>query len=222
MGEQILIPITKAGRGVEFAVDADDVNLLEPEVFAMIVKEGLKVLLNLKMSKLDAPSKLEGEALEENKAKALELAAKNLEDLKQGKLVKRSAGRPAANGMPREVVTEALRLAKDFVKDAIRKAGMKISLVPASQITAAAKTQLEGDPSLYEKAKANLAERAKIEFAGDIASLVKESPKLKAEAEAKASAAKEKRLSAKQAGLPAKVAKTAKKVPSRPETHTAH
>jgi hypothetical protein len=219
MGEQIQIPITKAGKGVMFAVDADDINLLEPEVFAMIVKEGLKVLLNLKMSKLDAPSKLEGDALEENKAKALELAAKNLEDLKQGKLIKRgTSGRPTASGQPREVVTEAMRLAKDFVKDAIRRAGMKISLVAASQITAAAKQQLESDPSLYEKAKANLEERAKIQLPGDISALIKESPKLKAEAEAKSAAAKEKRLSAKQAGLPAKQAgkATTKKVPSRP------
>lgn len=221
MGEQFQIPITKAGKGVFLTVSDEDVNALPAEVFQMVMKEGLKVVLNSRMSKLAAPSKLEGEQLEEAKTQALEAAQKNLDDLKAGKLVKRGTGSSKTAGVARAVMTEAMRLAKDFAKDLIRKAGMKISHVPAKDITAAAKQFVEDDPSYIERATANLAERAKLPTTVDISALIKESPKLKAEAEARNAAKKEKVLSAKQSGLVAKVTGTKGKVPPRRPTAEA-
>jgi hypothetical protein len=217
MGEQIQIPITKAGKNVFFNIDSDDVNNLPADVFAAVIKEGLKVFCNSRMSTLPAPSKLTGAEAEEAKAAALAKAEANWADMKEGKLVKRGAGAATKSaGVPRAEMTEALRLAKEVAKDLIRKAGMKISHVPAKDITAAAKQMVENDPSYFEKARQNLAERATIPTVMDIKSLVSESPKLKAEAEARNAAKKEKVLSAKQSGLVAKVTKTAKVPPRRP------
>jgi len=217
MGEQIQIPITKAGKGVFFAVDSDDINNLPAEVFAQVIKEGLKVLLNSRMSTLPAPSKLTGAEAESAKAAALAKAEENLSDMKGGALVKRGTGAATKSaGVPRAEMTEALRLAKEVAKDLIRKAGMKISHVPTKDITAAAKQMVENDPSYFEKARQNLAERAAIPTVMDIKSIIQESPKLKQEAEARNLAKKEKVLSAKQSGLVAKVTKTAKVPPRRP------
>lgn len=155
------IPITKAGKGVTFSVDTDEINELPAEVFARIVEEGMKVLLNSRMSKLEAPSKLEGAALESAKTAALAKAAENLSDLKAGKLVKRSASAKAST-VDRAVMTEALRLAKEVVKNEIRKAGEKPSHYAASQITAMAKEVLEADDSYLATAKANIDSRTAI------------------------------------------------------------
>lgn len=57
----------------------------------------------------------------------------------------------------RAVMSEAVRLAKEVVKNEIRKANMKVA---AKDITAAAKAFVEGDPSYIEQAKANIAEHA--------------------------------------------------------------
>ena len=215
------IPITKAGKGVTFSVDTDEINELPAEVFARIVEEGMKVLLNSRMSKLEAPSKLEGAALESLKAKALELAEKNLSDLKAGKLVKRSASAKAST-VDRAVMTEALRLAKEVVKNEIRKAGEKPSHYAASQITAMAKEVLEADDSYLVTAKANIDSRTAIV----VPKITIQKPDAKKVAKLEADkAAKKTQLSAKQAGLPGK----GKVPPRKPMTaaqaeghHTAH
>ena len=195
------IPIAKAGKGVTFSVDMETVNelLAEDAIFKQVVEEGLKTILNSRMSKLSAPSKLEGKELESAKAAALAKAQENLADLRAGKLTKKTGG--ATKGVAGKVMTEARRLARDIIKNEIRKAGMKPSQVEAKDITAAANALIEQDPSLIEEAKANIEERETKPLAIDIKSLVKESPKLQAKAKAKAEQAKaNKPLSAKQAG----------------------
>ena len=194
------IPITKAGKGVTFSVDTDEINELPVEVFARIVEEGMKVLLNSRMSKLEAPSKLEGAALESAKTAALAKAAENLSDLKAGKLVKRSASAKAST-VDRAVMTEALRLAKEVVKNEIRKAGEKPSHYAASQITAMAKEVLEADDSYLATAKANIDSRTAIV----VPKLTIQKPDATKVAKLEADKAdKQKQLSAKQAGLPGK------------------
>ena len=70
---------------------------------------------------------------------------------------------------------------------------MKVSHVEASEITKAARMYLESDKGalLIEKAKANLAEREKVDVSEviDVASVIAVSPKLVAAAEAKKSKA---------------------------------
>jgi len=210
------IPIAKAGKGVTFAVDTDVFNALmedNPEAAMRIVEEGFKAILNSRMSKLAAPSKLEGAEAEANKAAALAKAEENLNDLKAGKLTKKTSAAKAA-GVNRAELTEAIRLAKNVVKNEIRKAGQKVSLVAAKVITDAAKALVESNPSFIEEAKANLAEAAKVEPKMDIMSLIKLDPKLVAKAEAD-KAERKAQLSAKQASKPAK--HKGKVPPRRPE-----
>lgn len=207
------IPITKAGKGVVFEVDTEELNAFSGDTFERIVEEGLKTLLNSRMSKLAAPSKLTGDEFENNKAAALAKAAENFSDLKAGKLVKKAAA--STKGVDRATMTEARRLAKEVVKNEIRKAGMKPSQVEAKDITAAANELIASDSSYIEQATVNLAERATKPTLIDIKALVKESPKLKAKAAEKAAAART-TLSAKQAG---KVAPRKPKATIQPTAH---
>jgi len=225
MGELIRVPITKAGRNVFFDVDTDDLNEMfekNPAMMGQLVAEGLKTVLNSRMSKLAAPSKLEGAALEDNKAAALAKAQENLDDLVAGKLAKKASAK--TTGVDRVVMTEALRLAKNIVKDQLRKAKVVLAHVPAKSITDAAKIMVERTPQLIEDAKANLEERSKVEVAINVAELVHVDPKLvkKAEEE-KAERKAARQLSKTQAG---KTEKRAGKVPPRRPgsevSHSAH
>ena len=184
-----------------------------------IVEEGFKAILNSRMSKLAAPSKLEGADYEANKAAALAKAEENLDDLKAGKLVKR-ASTAKATGVDRAVMTKAVQLARDVIRGELRKAGVKISHVAPREITEYAKQQVAENPKYIEDAKALIAEAAEIKPSVDIASVIKLDPKRVAKAEKEKAARKEERqLSAKQAGI---VGKRGKAPPRRPQEQTAH
>lgn len=225
MAESFQIPIAKGGKGAFIEVDPEDINNVDPAIFSMIVQEGLKALLNTRMGKqILAPTKLEGAEAEANKARALAQAEKNLTDLKAGKLVKREAAK--TTGVDRATMTEAVRLAKEVVRNRIRAANMRPSMVPAKTQTEAAKRLVEADPSYLAKARENLAKVAETakEDVLDLSDILREDPALvkKAEEE-KAERAKNKPLSATQAR---KVAKhgTVKVPPARPQNapHTSH
>lgn len=177
----------------------------------LIFAEGLKALVNAKMSKITT-AKLEGEALEKAKADARAIAETNVAAILAGTFTK---GRPSANTtadgtkIPAEVVAEARRLARNAIKDAMRAANIKISHVPVKEITSSANELIQKDPRYYEMAAANIAKRKEQPLPVDIASMVKVDPKLVAKAEAE-KAERKAQLSAKQAG---KVAKRAAPVP---------
>ena len=189
------IPITKAKNKV-IEVDTE-VDLGDDDMYRLVMEEGLKVVLNRKMSKLASPKDLEGADLEKAVEAAMQVAAKNLQDLREGKLKK---GRAATGTKVAGVVmTEARRLAKEIVKNELREAGIRISHVEASEITKAANALIEADPSFIEQATANIEARKSVTSKLDIKALVKESPKLVAKAE-KEKAARKESLSAKQSG----------------------
>ena len=174
----INVPITKGKSTL-----AVDINAIPDDVFAEVVLQGLKVLLNRGTSKVTKETYPEAEAM---KAKAMEVAETQLD----------------------AVMTEARRLAKALVKDEIKRKGLKVSHYEASEITKAANLYLESEmgAKLIEKAKANLAEREAIKLGEgiDISAVIHPSEKLIAAAESKK---KSGTLSAKQAG---KVAKRSK------------
>lgn len=187
----IQVPITKAGATIDF--DTAD---LSDEVYAVVVMEGLKTLLNRGASKI---TKETYPVEAERKNAALAKAAEQVEKVKAGE-VKR--GGKAKSKESAVVMTEARRIARNLVKDAMKEEGIKISHVKASEITAAANELINSDPSILEQAKANLAAaetapKAKI----NIKALIKEDPELVKKAEAKKAKEREsKPLSAKQAG----------------------
>lgn len=190
------IPVTKAGNQT-IAVDTDSI---PEDMYQLAMEEGLKVLLNKRMSKITTKG-LEGDELTKAKDAALKVANENFEMLKASKLKRGRGGAKSADGskVPGVVMTEARRLAKEVVKNEIRAAGMKISHVEASEITKAANELLAQDPSFIETATANIEARKSKVVSINIKGLVHESPKLVAKAEA-AKAERKSTLSAKQAG----------------------
>lgn len=198
----IIVPVVKGKATMEIETDPSK---LPDAVYAEALALGLKELVNRGMSKVTAAA-FPNE--EERKAEAMRIASENVEKIYKGDI--KFSG-PKAAKTSGVVMTEARRLAKALVKDGLKKAGIKISHVPAKEITAAANQLLAADPSILETAKANVEARSKTEIKIDVASLVKVDPALVAKAEEKKSSAKAAgQLSAKQAG------KTAPRKPSKP------
>lgn len=208
------IPVTKAKATV--GIDTDTI---PTEVYQEALRLGLKELVNRGMSKITKTAHPDEDEL---KAKALEQAGKNVEAINAGK-IRFSAG--AAKKASGAVMTEARRLAKNVIKDEMKKAGLKIAHVDASEITKAANALLASDAGarFIDEAKAELQRReeakAQIETAGEvplssILAGIAINPTKKAKAETAAAKKKasakpkaEGQLSAKQAG---KVAPRAK------------
>jgi hypothetical protein len=192
------VPITK-GKTTMAVTLAD----IPDDVYQEALLQGLKVLLNRGASKITKETYTNAEEL---KAAALAKAQEQLELVNTSKI--KFTGGKKKSGVTGAVMTEARRLAKALVKDELKRAGIKISHVEASEITKAANLYLESEhgTALIEKAKANLAEREKVTLGDvfDISAIVKENPALVAKAAAKKASGT---LSAKQAG---KVAKRAK------------
>lgn len=183
------VPVTKGKDAVEI-----DTDKLPEAVFAEAVLQGLKTLINRGMSKVTVKD-LGSE--EEVRKEAMIIAQKNVEKVLEGDI--KFSGKSGKSKVSGAVNTEAMRIARNRVKDAMKAQGIKISYVKASDITAAAKELVAADESIIAEAQANLDTRAKTPIAIDITSLVKEDPTLRAKGEAKKAA--EKGLSAKQAGL---------------------
>jgi len=186
------IAVTKSGNLVDV-----DLSKLPDGVYREALLQGLKVLINRGMSKITK------EALPDDatrKAEADHKANANVADLYAGK-VKLTGTKAKSAKASGAIMTEARRLAKNLVKDAMKANGIKISHVAASEITKAANALLDADPSIIETATKNLADREATPVAIDIKALIKTDPKLVEKAEAKKAADKANRpLSAKQAG----------------------
>jgi hypothetical protein len=211
----ISVPL-KNGAG---SVDVDT-RYIPDDVYREALLQGLKVLAERATSKITKAA-YPDEA--ERKAAIKAMAEANVQDIYSGNV--KITGQAKAEKVTGKVMTEAMRLARNLVKDAMKANKIKISTVKASDITAAAKKFIEADPTIIESAKKNLAAREATPTKVDIMSLIHVDPALVAKAEAKAAAAKaDKPLSAKQAGKVAPRAKTKPPVtaPTVAHGHTAH
>jgi hypothetical protein len=204
--------ITIALKNGAGTVNVDTANLPD-DVYREALMQGLKAIAERAMSKITKeayPDEAERKAAIHAKAEA------NIADMYAGKI--KITGQARAKKASGAVMTEAMRLARNLVKDAMKVSKIKINHVKASEITATAKALLEQDPSILTTAEANLAAREATPAKIDIASLIKVDPTLVAKDEAKKAKAKaHKPLSAKQAG---KVAPRAKG--SKPTQHAGH
>ncbi len=173
------------------------------------------LMLGLKAMSERAMSKITKEAYPdeaERKAAILAKATANQAEVYAG--TAKVTGRAKANKASGAVMTEAMRLARNLVKDAMKANKIKISHVKASEITATAKKLLDADPSILATAEENLKAREATPTKIDIKSLIHVDPALVAKDEAKKAKAKaEKPLSAKQAGKVAPRAKGSKPQP---------
>lgn len=218
---QLAIPVSK-GKGT-VTIDTDEIS---EEVYQAALMEGLKLLVNTGKTIKAAQKGLEGDALAKAQAAALQAAQENADELHKKRPVKDADGNPkmdtngapvyeyagkvklpgrkaTKSGVPGTVMTEARRVARNLVKDAIKRNNGKISHYEASEITKAANELIAADPTILAQAEKNLAERAKVDsLAINVVDLIKPSDKLVAAAEAKAAKAKADKppLSAAQAG----------------------
>jgi len=207
--EYLEVPVVKAkaedGTVVNIAICLDDV---PDEVYKEALYQGFKTIMNRGMSKITTSTTKNKTEL---RTLAMEAAETNLENIYEGKVRITGGKAKKAKGA---INTEAMRLARNVVKDEIKRAGGKISHYDASEITKAARALVEADPSFVEQAEKNLAERAKVVEA--VASKIDLSKIAVSAKKVAAAAAKKKEgtLSAKQAGM--------LQMKSKPATHATH
>ena len=144
----IQVPVVKAkGKFVELKV-----NEVNADVWSYLIALGAKALVNRGTS---------GEGKKDlSDDEYVEIAMKQVEDMYSGKTriigQKRTAGKKDSVEM-----AEAVRIAKETVKQQIKAAGQKISHYTASEITKYAKAYVEADPDTYlGAARENLARAA--------------------------------------------------------------
>lgn len=192
---EVLITKSKKALGVM-------VSSLSDEMFAEVIYRGLSDILNSGMSKITTKD-LEGAELTKAQDAAFAKAEDNLKTLMDGKVKhKGQRGSAKTSKHSREVTTEAMRLARDVIKDQIRADGGKPSHYKASDVSKWAKELLEADPSYYDMATASIESRKQKPIGISLKGL-KPDDALVAKDKARASKAKPKaagQLSAKQAG----------------------
>lgn len=197
----VLIALKNSAGNIEV-----DTAKLPDDVYREALMQGLKVIAERNMSKLTK----EAYPDEDQRKQAIkDKALANVQDMYEGKT--KITGAAKVKKASGAVMTEAMRLARNLVKDAMKANKIKISTVKASEITKAAKLLIEADASIVATAEENLKQREATPIKIDISALIKADPALVAKAEAKAAEAKaNKPLSAKQAGKVAPRAKGSK------------
>jgi hypothetical protein len=196
-GEIFRVPVVKGKHYKEV-----DSKKLPDHVYREAFSLGLKQLLNRGQTKITKEAYPEPEELQ---AAAMEAAEKTLEAMYAGKI--RVVGGKAAGKVAGVVMTEARRLARVAVKEALKQSGVRVSLVEASEITKAANALIATDPSYITMAEEEIEKRAKKPANIDISGIQISQKKLKAQEAKKA----EKVLSAAKAGQVA-----TRRAPGRP------
>jgi hypothetical protein len=187
-----------------------DTSRLPDDVYREALMQGLKVIAERAMSKITKeayPDDAQRKAAIKAKAEA------NVQDMYDGKT--KITGQAKVKKASGAIMTEAMRLARNLVKDAMKANKIKISHVKASEITGAAKALIESDPTILSTAEANLKAREATPIKIDIKALIHEDAGLVQKDEArKAKAKADKPLSSKQAS---KVAPRATGAKPRPQ-----
>lgn len=190
-GDIFAIAITKAKQEIE--INTGD---LPDEVYLEALAQGLKAMLNKGMADIKTTG-LEGDHLAKAQAVAMEKAQGNLTKMLAGE-IRKSASK--ATKVAGKVMTEAKRLARNFVKDQLRAAGHKVSHYSAAEITKAAVAMIEADASWVKLAEESLSQAAAKTASIDLEA-IKTDPKLVAKAESKKKGEGKAPLSATQAGI---------------------
>ena len=186
-----------------------DTAKLPDDVYREALMQGLKVIAERGMSKMTKEAYSDDPTGQSRLAAIKAKAEANVQDMYDGKV--KITGAKTVKKASGAVMTEAMRLARNLIKDAMKANKIKISTVKASEITKAAKAYIETNPGIIATAEANLKAREETPMTIDIKSLIKVDPELVAKDEAKKAKAKaDKPLSKAQAGRVAPRAKGAK------------
>ncbi len=166
-----------------------DISKLPDDVYNEIIQKGLQSVLGRGMTEIKTAG-LEGSELEKAQNAAMEIAQANLDKCYAGEIRLMATKRTKVKGKER---TEALRIAKQIVKDQMKAEGLKVSHYSAKEITLAAEEVLADNPQILEEAKSAIAKRekeAKEVVKIDLKSKMKADPKKVEAAKKKAAQAK--------------------------------
>ena len=175
--EVLKVPVTKGKGFIEV-----ELGKLPDHVYREALLQGLKVLANRGQTKLTKEAFPDPEKLKEA---AMAKADETLQAMYEGK-IRIVGGAKGDSKVPREVMTEARRIAKAIVKDEMKRRGVKVSYVESKDITKAANALLAEHPEIVQQAKEEI-ERRETEgskYKIDITSIPVSEKKVKA-AEAK-------------------------------------
>jgi len=185
------IAVPKAGATATFPVDTDELigpdSVIPAHAVIECLYQGMKVLLNRGQSKLLSSKGMSGKGLEENKAAIMAAVKEQWENFTKGDI-------RVTGGKPKEkkgaLNTEALRLAKLYIKDQLRRVGEKVSHYPAKEITKGAQMLLDDEEQsaeIWAQARENIdkVEKGKGSIKLDVKAAMKKDPELVKKAEAK-------------------------------------
>lgn len=215
---EFMIPVAKAG-GKE--VPFDWAAITSGAMKKLVIKAGLTVVGNAKNSKLPTGVKLKEmtpEKRDEAIQVAIDKALENLQGLIDGTFSStKRGGKAKADKSDRLVAAEALRIARERVRDKIRNTtGAKISHYKASEITTIAREILAmHEDELMTQAREALKKRAEMPLEDNIFAKLHADPTLVAKANEKTAQAKAERDAAKAAKGPASAASVAGRVTPR-------
>jgi hypothetical protein len=152
------VPVVKAKTTIEV-----DLAKLPDPIYQEVVAQGLKVLVNGGMTKvtLEHATGDTDEAKEASlRDEAMTIAKARVEAMITGTLkLGRKAATTSSKGSGAEM-TEARRLARIAVKDAMKAKHIRVTSFTASQITELANNAMAENPVFLEQARANLAARS--------------------------------------------------------------
>jgi len=143
------IPVVKGKSYLEV-----DTAQTPEHVYREVLIQGYKVLLNRGQTKLTKEAYPDPEKLKEA---AMAAAEQTLQNMYEGKI--RIMGGAKSDKVPREVMTEARRIAKSLIKEEMKRSGIKVSYVESSTITQAANSLLASKPELIEQAREEVERR---------------------------------------------------------------
>jgi hypothetical protein len=152
------LQITIKFGGAEFNTTMDSESVPE-RLYVAALTRGLTdfVKSGITKAKFDTTG-LEGEALEAVQSKVQEKIKENVEKIYADKTVVRGAPKKKS-GVPKNVMTEAMHMARAHLKALMKKQKIPIAKVKASALTAAAQSYLETNPEILKKAYAIIEER---------------------------------------------------------------
>lgn len=185
-GESFKVPVVKAKTFLEIKSGK-----LPDHVYREALQLGLKQLLNRGQTKITKEAFSDPEKL---RAEAMKVAQATLVNMYEGKI--RVVGGKASGKVPGVVMTEARRIARALVREELKRSGVRVSLVEASDITKAANALIAADPEIIKQAEEEIERRGKTKVKIDIGSIPVSAKKLAASEAKKA----EKVLSAAKAG----------------------
>jgi len=176
-----------------------DISKLPDDVYNEVIQKGLQSVLGRGMTEIKTAG-LEGTELVKAQESAMEIAQANLAKCYSGEIRLMATKRTKVKGKER---TEALRIAKQIVKDQMKAEGLKVSHYSAKEITLAAEEVLADNPQILEEAKSAIAKRekeAKEVVKIDLKSKMKADPKKVKAAGEKAAKAKAATVAKRQKG----------------------